>query len=571
MLGVTVEEIKDELWDLDIEVKDANILQKFKDFCDIYNIDANKISCEYFSFNAKSKIDENENITLERLQQFEQDKLKHLREARKPLDPIEGTENLPDCAEVGTPKRPVSLSSKRNLTPDAPINKRFVSAIGSPSVASPHSQSLAGSQPSCKFAERGNRGEIVLSHNKDQTTDFTPSNTPPAISFTDSTLKEPYRYMFESLRERAASLDEVICRTGDVLMESLGLTEFMDTRRTSVDPQVAVGRVCCDSEGHLNSNSVVLQGSMDTCGGHVIPLDLSKLDSYSLFPGQIVGVECTNPNGSKLLVSKLYTDIPVQPPAAVQTDQVMEVMVCCGPYIPDQSEDIQPLLDLLEVIKASEPHVVLMIGPFVDMQNPRIDQSAQPHERIFENMLKEIYEAVESLKTEVVLLPSQRDAHENFVYPQPPYGIDEKLWNGKIRSLPDPGEMKINDLFFGVTSSDILLHLGKEELSFPPRSGDRFSRLASHLLTQRSFYPLYPPGIGQNIDFEHQEKHGLITRTPHLLILPSDVIYFVRELKGCTVVNPGRLTKGLGGGTYSKISLKTENGVTSSKVEIIRI
>ena len=45
---------------------------------------------------------------------------------------------------------------------------------------------------------------------------------------------------------------------------------------------------------------------MDTSAGAVLPLDLSKLDSFSLFPGQIVGVECTNPNGSRIQVTYFY-------------------------------------------------------------------------------------------------------------------------------------------------------------------------------------------------------------------------------------------------------------------------
>ena len=44
---------------------------------------------------------------------------------------------------------------------------------------------------------------------------------------------------------------------------------------------------------------------MDTSAGAVLPLDLSKLDSFSLFPGQIVGLECTNPNGSRLQVTRV--------------------------------------------------------------------------------------------------------------------------------------------------------------------------------------------------------------------------------------------------------------------------
>jgi len=46
------------------------------------------------------------------------------------------------------------------------------------------------------------------------------------------------------------------------------------------------GRICCDSNGKLNAQSVVLEGSRETSAGKRIPLDLSDVTHYSLFPGQ---------------------------------------------------------------------------------------------------------------------------------------------------------------------------------------------------------------------------------------------------------------------------------------------
>jgi len=39
--------------------------------------------------------------------------------------------------------------------------------------------------------------------------------------------------------------------------------------------------------------------------------------------------------------------------------------------------------------------------------------------------------------------------------------------------VSDPGVFSVNGVNIGVTSSDILFHLGREEISFPPRAGDR--------------------------------------------------------------------------------------------------
>ena len=94
-----------------------------QDFCDQYNIDANKLSCEFFSFNTLSKNASGKALDMEMLGRFEQEKLRHWKGPRRPLDPIEGVENLPDCAEVGTPTR-MAAAAKRMITPESQVNKR---------------------------------------------------------------------------------------------------------------------------------------------------------------------------------------------------------------------------------------------------------------------------------------------------------------------------------------------------------------------------------------------------------------------------------------------------------------
>ena len=87
--------------------------------------------------------------------------------------------------------------------------------------------------------------------------------------------------MYERLRDRAAVLDETICRVGDRLVAGLGREGegVMDLASTRPEPGLAVGRVQCDGEGRLNSNSVVLQGGLEAAGGTVLPVDLSQVRS----------------------------------------------------------------------------------------------------------------------------------------------------------------------------------------------------------------------------------------------------------------------------------------------------
>ena len=111
---------------------------------------------------------------------------------------------------------------------------------------------------------------------------------------------------------------------------------------------------------------------------------------------------------------------------------------------------------------------------------------------IFARVMKKIVNMVDSLpNTEVFMVPSgTRDVHHTFIYPTPPF--EESQQCNKIHMMTDPCIVNVDGISFGITSTDILFHMCKEEMA-QPRAGDRFRRLASHLIQQQSFYPLYPP------------------------------------------------------------------------------
>jgi len=86
-------------------------------------------------------------------------------------------------------------------------------------------------------------------------------------------------------------------------------------------------------------------------------------------------------------------------------------------------------------------------------------------------------------------------------------------------------------------------------------SSDRMGRLSRHILSQQNFYPLYPPDESVPFDTEKWSLHAQLLCTPHILILPSDLRHFVKDVDGTVVVNPERLTKRISGGTYARLQL----------------
>ena len=101
---------------------------------------------------------------------------------------------------------------------------------------------------------------------------------------------------------------------------------------------------------------------------------------------------------------------------------------------------------------------------------------------------------------------------------------------------------------------DVMKHMGPEDTTrvAAGRKGALFNRLPSHLWNQQSFYPLYPPGKNSSLDLNQMEHLAMKTK-PDVLILSSIFNPIAIEMDKVVVVNPGRLTKGLNGGTFARM------------------
>jgi len=70
--------------------------------------------------------------------------------------------------------------------------------------------------------------------------------------------------------------------------------------------------------------------------------------------------------------------------------------------------------------------------------------------------------------TQVVLVASNRDVHQEPVFPTSQYVIsNEKLLDTypNLRLMPDPCILDAEGLKIGITSVDVIKHIGKEEIS----------------------------------------------------------------------------------------------------------
>ncbi|XP_071928815.1 uncharacterized protein [Coffea arabica] len=414
------------------------------------------------------------------------------------------------------------------------------------------------------------------------------------------------RFMYDRIERKFSFLENRIKRHASNIVETGLFEEPTDPTVASQKSLFAVGMICCEEEGRLKEKPILLQSSVEHSGGQRVRLDLQKLEQFSIFPGQVVGVEGHNPSGHCLVASKIIDYVPLSvsssenlhPPKKQALDQTVQstdsscptpelsLIIAAGPFTTSDNLLFEPLAELLGYARRKQPQLLILLGPFIDADHPEIKKGTI--DRTFDDMfcveiLGRLQDYVEYMGStaSVVLVPSIRDANHDFVFPQPKFDINSRNLNHQIHGISNPGNFTANEVKLACCTVDILKHLSAEEISRNPQGGSkqRLTTLSNHILNQRSFYPLYPPAEGIPLDSSLAPEALHISSIPDILILPSDLAHFVRvislrkisegeEVK-CVCVNPGRLARGEGGGFFVELNHRgTPDSTTASVIRI---
>ncbi|CAL5418738.1 unnamed protein product [Camellia sinensis] len=282
----------------------------------------------------------------------------------------------------------------------------------------------------------------------------------------------------------------------------------------------AVGMICCEEEGRLKEKPVLLQSSLIIAAGSFTTID-------NLF--------------------------------------------------------FEPLTELLAYAQRKQPQLLLLLGAFIDSEHPEIKKGAV--NRTFDEMFRleilgRLQDYVEYMGSaaHVILVPSIRDANHDFVFPQPAFDIQQADLKHQFASYKS-GDFSANEIKVRCCTVDILKQLSGEEISRNPSGGSkqRMNRLANHLLSQHSFYPLYPPMEDTPVDFSLTPEAFQIPCNLDILILSSDLAHFVKVLSigdkndgeeqaKCICINPGRLARGEGAGFFVELNYGGSPDSTSASV-----
>ena len=275
--------------------------------------------------------------------------------------------------------------------------------------------------------------------------------------------KFAYRCMHQKLYESSKTLDNKIYTFLLLISEAYNIPfeEFTDPSATSPEEVVAVGRICSDSviDGKINHASLLLESCRCIGAGSRVPLKFDKLEKIppgmaaeggnggiSLFPGQIIALRGVNPTGRSFSVREIL-EIPRLPPAAIPMAALaspkdgggLRMMIAAGPYTTHNNLDYEPLTELCQRARNTKPDVLLLLGPFVDIDHPMVaegdfeleDEDLETDgcgtlEDLFKQRIMGIIKIVDSVSTMVILIPSTRDAVSNHVaYPQEAFSKKE--------------------------------------------------------------------------------------------------------------------------------------------------
>ncbi|XP_065833530.1 DNA polymerase alpha subunit B-like [Oscarella lobularis] len=569
--------VRDEFAEIGFTINDNSILDKLVELLRLYNKRPSELANEWLAFSLKQT---DASLSLETLELWEQKELRTFKGfqrethvyTKKDIHSALDDDGL--LASYGEGSQPISKRSGDGMkTPDQRATKYRRTGRGHTPAEfqSPSLFSQSFSVPPTPFTERSNAGEVCceLPNEADESLAALWEGTGASVrvSFATETEGKPTKYMFQKLLDKIAVLNDQIEEKEDQYVAKYQLEELDHVDMPKQETVTVVGRVCCDSEGKLNTQSILLEGSVKTSGGRSVHLDVADMKEYSLFSGQIVAVSGVNNSGgqSKLVALRLFTSVMEKPPPIEkETEGPLSVLIATGPFTTSSNLFYEPLDSLLSLVEREPPDVLILLGPFVDSDHPNVknfDMDVTFQQLFIDVVENKIFAKLKSLPTKVVLVPSQRDVHHDYVYPQPAFSVTNKPEN--VYMAPDPATITLNGIVFGLTSTDVLPHIRSNEIANLPTGSDRLAILAKHLLHQRHYYPLYPPHESVNFDCQRSAEGCSMPVTPHVLVLPSNLKTFTKNLDGVVCVNPGRLSKGQGGGTYARLKLFPESNALS--------
>eukprot|EP00924_Labyrinthula_sp_SR-Ha-C_P003439 augustus_masked-scaffold_15-processed-gene-9.45-mRNA-1 protein AED:1.00 eAED:1.00 QI:0/0/0/0/1/1/2/0/1216 len=252
-----------------------------------------------------------------------------------------------------------------------------------------------------------------------------------------------------------------------------------------------------------------------------------KFDSFatnlSLFPGQIVALKGSTPNGNYVIIKEIMSLEEKEVAKGESGSRFMDLLLCSGPFTHLEDLDYGHWEKVLSLCKNEEPDLLIVFGPFVDSSNKvvktgkiEVGDCEITMEQLFEVFIHRLCTLCKdqpSLK--VVLIPSPEDACLLPVFPQTTLDLPSNMWE-HIRKenleqnfivVSNPSQLILDGkVRVGLNSSSIVTDLMMSRLEVNKSKGKVSSLDASlnFLTRQTLLYPMFPTRA--TVDFAALEK-----------------------------------------------------------------
>lgn len=531
---------------------------------------------------------------IDKFQQYLQDLLALTNQKRTPA--------VKKVRDLSAKRKPLEFSSSPGMAlPSTPSLKRKKPTLRSEIDSSPSKRDAASSP--VKDSQHSN----VVLETLNPEVDVGEFGEDVQLAATFDPEKFKFRTMAMKLLESADVLDDQIDMFSQQLLTQYKEKDIQlgNPCMSSQFDIICCGRIVPDSPFYdsmivqnLNDKSLFLETSRLGGIGQRIPLDLSSLPEYSFFPGQIVGLRGRNPTGrvfvahEVLVLPELGTPVSSAADLAEFGNDGSKILIAAGPFTNQHTLDYTRLEKLVDHVNTEiKPQIVLLFGPFLDITNkavesgsvelPNVATNQQPKnlDELFRSLVTPILRKFDS-NIQVVLLPSLKDsASKHTSYPQS--SLDRKRLGlpKNFKCFPNPSSFSINEIVVGASNADVfkdLKDIYKSGVS-PDKSklfSNRFERIANHIFEQRRFYPVFPGSVkrvtlpkeesdkltnlvdglmgedlvetavgGSSLEVPYIGVTELGDSLPDVLIVPSELKYFAKVIKGVVVLNPGQFIR----------------------------
>ncbi|XP_003371156.1 DNA polymerase epsilon subunit B superfamily [Trichinella spiralis] len=432
-----------------------------------------------------------------------------------------------------------------------------------------NSQQIELSSPCAAILKRSSSVKLIFSFQPNVTLEWIVPEMDRNITVQPFNCKQflykSYRYMYEKLEDRMETLGKMIDSIGGAVMRSVGEgKELLPVDSVSDEMIYICGQVYSFSGLLKSSKDVHLQGKSDH-GFSEVTLDLSSVKQYAIFPGQIIVAKGFGLHSHIFAADEIYSGELA--PIPVKTfDEVVQCnllfVIACGPFCYTDDNNFTALQELVNYCLQVKASSLILIGPFFYNENIKpLSQDDVSYEELLCKMLFNICETLSANFTNVIIVASPKDTFSSQIYPCPPYRLKWRAFIGEnveqpdnLFFAPDPCLLNVGGVIVGITSTDILWHLKNEELVEGIQQGERVNRMITHLLMQRSFYPLCPSGDA-TVEYSKLKLYGELSVRPDILILPSKFHHFIKSIHKTVCVNPGNFVKAKSTGTFATMKI----------------